>query len=45
VVEPIRQGTAILAAIRAGMAAVRAFQGRPATGAAMRDDEDPLFVG
>jgi hypothetical protein len=42
VIEPIRQGTAILSAIRAGVAAVRAWQGRSA---ASRDDEDPLFVG
>lgn len=42
VIEPIRQGTAILSAIRAGVAAVRAWQGRAATS---RDDEDPLFVG
>ena len=42
VVEPIRQGTAVLAAIRAGVAAIRAWQGR---GAGPRDDEDPLFVG
>jgi len=42
VVEPIRQGTAILAAVRAGVAAIRAWQGR---NAGSRDDEDPLFVG
>jgi len=42
VVEPIRQGTAILAAVRAGVAAIRAWQGR---NAGPRDDEDPLFVG
>ncbi|HEX5070299.1 MAG TPA: hypothetical protein VFV78_08780 [Vicinamibacterales bacterium] len=42
VVEPIRQGTAILSAIRAGVAAIRAWQGRAA---APQDDEDPLFVG
>jgi hypothetical protein len=42
VIEPIRQGTAILSAIRAGVAAIRAWQGRSATS---RDDEDPLFVG
>lgn len=42
VIEPIRQGTAILSAIRAGVAAVRAWQGRSTTS---RDDEDPLFVG
>ena len=42
VIEPGRQGTAILAAIRAGVAAIRAWQGKTA---ASRDDEDPLFVG
>lgn len=42
VIEPIRQGTAILSAIRAGVAAIRAWQGRNASS---RDDEDPLFVG
>ena len=42
VVEPMRQGTAILAAVRAAFGAMRSFQGRPATS---REDEDPLFVG
>ena len=42
VVEPMRQGTAILAALKAGFGAIRAFQGRAASS---RDDEDPLFVG
>ena len=44
VVEPIRQGTAILAAVRAAFAAVRAFQDRPSV-STVREDEDPLFVG
>ncbi len=43
VVEPIRQGTAILAAMKAVFAAVRAFQRQPS--AEIREDEDPLFVG
>jgi hypothetical protein len=42
VIEPIRQGTAIVAAIRAGVAAIRAWQSRSSTS---RDDDDPLFVG
>lgn len=42
VLGPIRQGSALMAAVRAGFAAMRAWQGRPATA---RDDEDPLFVG
>lgn len=44
VVEPIRQGSAVLAAVRAAFAVVRAWQGEPAP-AAVREDEDPLFVG
>lgn len=42
VIQPMRQGTAILAAVRAAFGAMRSFQGRAA---APRDDEDPLFVG
>lgn len=42
VVGPIRQGTALLAALRAGFAAVRSWQGHRH---ASREDEDPLFVG
>jgi hypothetical protein len=42
VIQPIRQGTAILAAIRAGVAAVRSWQRQSS---ASREDEDPLFVG
>ena len=43
VVEPLRQGTAILAAVKAAFGVVRAWQGR--TPASSREDEDPLFVG
>lgn len=42
VIEPIRQGTALMAAVKAAISAVRAWQGRSA---AAHDDEDPLFVG
>ena len=42
VIQPIRQGTAILAAIRAGVAAVRSWQRQSS---ASREDDDPLFVG
>jgi hypothetical protein len=45
VVEPIRQGTAILTAVKAAFAAVRAWQRPPSVSAGVRDDEDPLFVG
>jgi hypothetical protein len=42
VVEPLRQGTALLAAVRAAFAVVRAWQRHSAV---PREDEDPLFVG
>ncbi len=42
VIEPIRQGTAIVTALRAAFSAVRAWQNRPAVAS---EDEDPLFVG
>ena len=42
VIGPIRQGTALLAALRAGFGAVRSWQGHRHVS---RDDEDPLFVG
>ena len=46
VVEPIRQGTAIIAAVRAGISAIREWQSaQRRSSAAGRDDEDPLFVG
>jgi uncharacterized protein YoxC len=46
VIEPVRQGTALLAAVRAGIAAIREWQSaQRRSSAAGRDDEDPLFVG
>jgi septum formation topological specificity factor MinE len=42
VVEPVRQGAAVVAGIRAMIGAFRDRQARPQ---AHRDDEDPLFVG
>ena len=42
VVEPVRQGAAVVAGIRAMIGAFRDRHGRPP---AHRDDEDPLFVG
>ena len=42
VVGPIRQGAAILAAVRAAVGAVRGWQGRSR---AHRDEDDALFVG
>lgn len=42
VIQPIRQGTAVIAGIRAMMGALRHRAARPP---AHRDDEDPLFVG
>ena len=42
---PIRQGSALVAALRAAFSIVRAWQNRPAAGSGTVDDEDPLFVG
>ena len=42
VVEPVRQGAAVVAGIRAMIGAFRDRHGRAP---AHRDDEDPLFVG
>jgi hypothetical protein len=42
VAQPIRQGAALMAGLKAVIAAVREWQSR---GASSRDDEDPLFVG
>jgi hypothetical protein len=46
VAEPLRHGSALLAALRAAFSVVREFQTarRPAT-AGVGEDEDPLFVG
>jgi hypothetical protein len=43
VVGPIRQGAALVAAVRAAVTAVRAWQGH--RGPAQRDEEETLFVG
>lgn len=43
VIQPFKQGTAILTAVKAAFSVIRSWQGRPA--ASVRDDEDPLFVG
>lgn len=42
IIQPIRQGAAIIAALRAVIAAIREWQGRSG---APREDDDPLFVG
>jgi uncharacterized protein YoxC len=40
--RPVKQGAAIVAAVRAALEALRSWQSRPSAG---HDDEDPLFVG
>ena len=46
VVGPLREGLAVVAALRGVIGAVRAFKGSRAAKAAARfDDEDPLFIG
>jgi hypothetical protein len=45
ITEPIRHGSALLAALRAAFSVVRAWQTRPSATAAMGEDDDPLFVG
>ena len=46
VVGPIREGLAVIAAVRGVAAALRAFRGTRASRAASKfDDEDPLFIG
>jgi hypothetical protein len=46
VVGPIREGLAVVAAVRGVVAAFRSFRGdRAARGASKFDDEDPLFIG
>jgi hypothetical protein len=42
VVEPVRQGAAVVAAVRAALSAFRSWQDRSHHA---RDDEDALFVG
>jgi hypothetical protein len=46
VVGPLREGLALIAALRGVAGAIRAFRGRRAAKAPARfDDEDPLFIG
>jgi len=46
VVGPIREGLAVIAALRGVIGAVRSFRGSSASRAASKfDDEDPLFIG
>jgi len=46
VTEPLRQGSALLSALRAAFSFVRDWQARPRPAtAAAGEDEDPLFVG
>jgi hypothetical protein len=45
IIEPMRQGSALFAALRAAFSVVRAWQTRPAAAAAAGEDDDPLFVG
>jgi hypothetical protein len=46
VVGPLREGLAVVAALRGVIGAVRSFRsGRQAKAAARFDDEDPLFIG
>ena len=46
VVGPIREGLAVVAAVRGVLAALRSFRGTRAARAASKfDDEDPLFIG
>jgi hypothetical protein len=46
VVGPIREGLAVVAAVRGVVGAIRAFRrGRPGRATPKFDDEDPLFIG
>jgi hypothetical protein len=46
VVGPLREGLAVVAALRGVIGAVRSFRsGRASKAAAKFDDEDPLFIG
>jgi hypothetical protein len=44
IITPAREGLAIVAALKAGFAALRGFRERPRHGRAS-DEEDPLFIG
>ena len=43
IITPAREGMALVAALKAGLGALRAFRERPRHGHA--DEEDPLFIG
>ncbi|MEI6667286.1 MAG: hypothetical protein WCP29_03950 [Acidobacteriota bacterium] len=45
IVGPMREGLAVVAALRGVMAAVRSLRGDSSRGVARFDDEDPLFIG
>lgn len=44
IVTPAREGLALVAGLKAGLAALRRFQDRPRHGRSA-DEEDPLFIG
>jgi hypothetical protein len=44
IITPAREGMAIVAALRAGLGALRGFRERPRHGRSA-DEEDPLFIG
>jgi GTPase len=43
IITPAREGLALVAALKAGLSALRSFRDRPRHGHA--DEEDPLFIG
>lgn len=43
IITPAREGMALVAALKAGLGALRAFRDRPRSSHA--DEEDPLFIG
>jgi len=45
VITPAREGLAIMAAIRAGLAALRGFRNMRANQTRHAEEEDPLFIG
>ena len=44
IITPAREGMAIVAALKAGLGALRGFRARPRHGRTA-DEEDPLFIG
>jgi GTPase len=43
IITPAKEGLALVAAVKAGLSALRSFRDRPRHGHA--DEEDPLFIG